>query len=178
MTEPEHRNTEITELFLVMEELRKSLHRCLEDWKTLQLQHIRELKRVRLQAIEESCQLMEYQLAMIKAITRLHHRQVRTRVKHVKPVWNPATGELWYAGDLIKKFTKPAQNQRLLLDWFRRHHFKSPLRNPWMEQAYITIATETLKNTVDGLNEDHRILNLLRFGTQDNGTKVYWQAFC
>jgi len=158
-----------------MEEITKVRLQAIEDMKAIQLQHIEELKAVRLKSNQDTCQLLENQLDIINLATRLCRRQVGT--SRVKPVWNPATGELWYAGNLIKKFAKPAPNQRFLLDCFRRLRFRNPVPNPWLEPACITSdVLETLKNTVDGLNEDHITPNLLRFGWQGDGMKAYWQA--
>jgi hypothetical protein len=153
----------------------KRLHlQHIEDMKSLSLQHIEESKAARLKNVQDTCQLLENQLAIVNALARLRRRQAGT--SRVRPFWNPNTGELWYADHLIKKFTKPAPNQRLLLDWFRRFRFQNPVPNPWLGNAYITSATETLKYTVDGLNEDHFTPNLLRFGWEVDGRKAYWQA--
>jgi hypothetical protein len=135
-------------------------------------------KRARLQGIMESCNLLEGQLEMLNKFHQIlsQDRRRKAGTSRVRPLWNPTTGELWYAGVLIKKLTKPAPNQRCLLDWFRRNQFKSPLPNPFLPGTNLNTAIDMCIHTVDGLNEDHVTKGVLRFGYANAGMKVNWQA--
>jgi hypothetical protein len=94
------------------------------------------------------------------------------------PEWQADKGELWFRGHLIKKFVRRAENQRSVLDAFEREQWAHEIRNPFLESVSEHSekrAAELLTRTVEGLNEDHKKKNLLRFGYKSMGDVVYWK---
>jgi hypothetical protein len=90
------------------------------------------------------------------------------------PDWQADKGEHWFQGHLIKKYVKPAQNQRLVLDAFQKRRWVHAIKNPFSKHSDHW-AFERLIRTVEGLNEDHKKKNLLRFGFKMSGAVVYWK---
>src|SRR5947209_11335425 len=93
----------------------------IQEMTELRLKHIHNLQEVRLQSILAECDVLESQIKLVNTLDEILSKDRRRRAgtSVVKPLWNPISGELWYAGYLVKKFVRPAPNQRHLLDWFR-----------------------------------------------------------
>lgn len=166
------------ELIELVRKMKKDRLHQIEAMTELRLKHIHDLQEVRLQSLLTECDVLEGQIKLVNTLDEIlsQDRRRRAGTSVVTPLWNPISGELWYAGYLVKKFVRPAPNQRQLLDWFRSNRFKTPLTNPFLSCTSLDAAVETCIRTVDGLNENHRTPRLLRFGHQDNGMKVYWQG--
>lgn len=95
------------------------------------------------------------------------------------PAWDAAAGQLYFAKYLVKEFRRPAQNQRRLLDEFERQEWRNEVRNPFNQgRIPFDVAAEALRNAAEALNDDHVSADLIRFGTRDNCSYVYWKAVC
>ena len=95
---------------------------------------------------------------------------------NLRPEWNAGVGRLFFAGQLVKDFKRPAPNQRRLLGEFQRLEWPDQVRNPFLrDRISVDSAVETLRNAAEALNDDHLTERLLRFGTRDNGSYVYWK---
>src|SRR5262249_4190959 len=69
------------------------------------------------------------------------------------PDWQADTGELWFQGHLIKKYVKPAENQRQVLDAFQEAQWKHEIPNPFRAVRNVSVGTavDYLRRTVEGL---------------------------
>ncbi|MBX7105377.1 MAG: hypothetical protein K1X57_14935 [Gemmataceae bacterium] len=84
-----------------------------------------------------------------------------------QPIWNNDTGELRLNSTLVKKFEKPAPLQRRILDEFQRLRWPREIRNPFLDEGVPNhIAKQTIKDTVQGLNDHHQQPNLVHFGSR------------
>jgi hypothetical protein len=93
------------------------------------------------------------------------------------PYWNVSAGRLYFAGRLVKAFRRPAPNQRRILDAFQRLQWLGKIENPFFEDRIrFDAAAEALRNTTEALNDGHFAEGLIRFGTGDNCSSVYWKA--
>jgi hypothetical protein len=93
------------------------------------------------------------------------------------PRWYPVVGELWFEDLLIKRFEKPAKNQRTLLGAFEELGWPPVMDDPLPGKAVglKRSRAERLKDAVDGLNQNHLTPGLLRFGRKGKD-QVYWRA--
>ena len=93
------------------------------------------------------------------------------------PYWQPDSGRLLWGRQLVKAFRRPAPNQRRLLDEFQLQQWPDRISNPFLaDRISVATAVEVLRNTVEALNDDHLAERLLRFGTRENCSYVYWRA--
>ncbi len=93
-----------------------------------------------------------------------------------KPFWDAYKGELWFKGDLIKKFVKPALNQRRLLDAFEENGWVDEIGNPFrMDTGKPDKAADACKNTIEGLNDNHVTKGRIMFGNRSQFDFVYWK---
>ena len=91
------------------------------------------------------------------------------------PYWDG--DRLWYREDVIKQFTKPAENQRKVLDAFQEAGWPSQLQNPFVGQNFdFAHAAQTLNDTKAGLNDGPVTPGILRFGILENGDLMIWEA--
>lgn len=92
------------------------------------------------------------------------------------PEWRRGPGKLWFRGHLIKCFSKPADNQKTVLDVFQRHNWPHEIFNPFRASASPLVAGDTAKRTAENLNDDHATPKLLWFGTRQKGDYIYWST--
>ena len=91
------------------------------------------------------------------------------------PEWQSEAGKLLLGRQLVKAFRRPAPNQRRLLDEFQQQQWPEQIGNPFLkDRISVATAVEVLRNTAEALNDDHLAARLLRFGTRENCTYVYW----
>lgn len=92
-----------------------------------------------------------------------------------RPYWD---GEaLWFGSALIKRFKKPAENQRRALAAFQAEAFAHRIPNPFRAgHTSLDSAVETCKRTAENLNDDHVTPNVMRFGHARSGDYLCWQA--
>jgi hypothetical protein len=91
------------------------------------------------------------------------------------PYWD---GEaLWFQGRLVKRFIKPAQNQRTALAAFQRLGWRHRIINPFRNgHSNIDRAIDACKQTAESLNDDHLTPNVIRFGHAGNGDYMTWRV--
>jgi hypothetical protein len=89
------------------------------------------------------------------------------------PVWNSATGELWYENDLVLKLSPRALNQRKLLDACHHNAWQQPIKSPFRidENKYMP---DTLHNTLEPLNRE-QISRRLCFYRDGTGKSFRWK---
>jgi hypothetical protein len=82
------------------------------------------------------------------------------------PVWNKASGQLWYENDLVKELSGTAVNQRRVLDACHENCWRQPVPNPFHGSGHECLS-EPLHNTLERLNgkQIHRLLYFYRDGT-------------
>lgn len=92
----------------------------------------------------------------------------------VKPRWNIARRELSVAGQLVKRFRVPAQNQELILCAFEEEGWPDCIDDP----LPMTSDRDTQTRLHDAINRlNGRQANpLLRFHGNGNGTGVSWEV--
>lgn len=93
------------------------------------------------------------------------------------PSWNQELKELHVAGQLVKRFHRPARNQETILsafqksDWERRIADPLPVEEERLEQT----ATRRLQDAIRSLNR-HQANNLLVFRGDGSGTGLIWES--
>lgn len=92
----------------------------------------------------------------------------------VKPCWNISRRELSVAGQLVKRFRVPAQNQELILCAFEEEGWPDCIDDP----LPMTSDRDTQTRLHDAINRlNGRQANpLLRFHGNGNGTGVSWEV--
>ncbi len=104
-------------------------------------------------------------------------RQIDLPPEPARPFWNAEAGELWYCGLLVKKFVKPAHNQRKVLDAFQQQNWRPAIPNPFSKGPVADPASaEALRNSAEALNDNHKTPAILHFGTTSNYDKATWTA--
>ncbi len=91
-----------------------------------------------------------------------------------RPRWNNRAGELWFAGELVKRLTRPAENQRLILQAFEEERWPRAIDDPLHVSPNID-STKRLRNTIDNLNR-HMLRPFVRFSGTGNGTGISWEG--
>ena len=84
-----------------------------------------------------------------------------------KPEWDPARGELWLGGKIIRRarITKKPTNIRLILNAFQTQGWPTNIKNP------LTRGVEQLHETLRSLNDK---LSGLKFHAAGGGQEVFW----
>jgi hypothetical protein len=91
-----------------------------------------------------------------------------------RPRWDNTAGELWFAGDVVKRLMRPAPNQRLILQAFQEDHWPRAIDDPLRVDPNLDPA-KRLRDTIDNLNR-HVLRRLIRFSGTGNGTGIRWEA--
>jgi len=92
------------------------------------------------------------------------------------PIWDSENGELWFQGRLVKKFEKPAPNQRRLLDAFEASGWRDEIANPFTETNIARFRTdEWLRNTANDLSWSLDGDTHIRFGHRNDGEYATWR---
>ena len=89
------------------------------------------------------------------------------------PMWD-GKEELWYNGQIVKRFKKTAPNQKGLLSEFEGQGWPQEIHNPWRDQHSVDAANETLRNAVEGLNDDQVDARVI-FTTRNQYDYVAWK---
>jgi hypothetical protein len=90
-----------------------------------------------------------------------------------RPRWDKTAGELWVNGELVKRFTRPAQNQRLILDAFEAEGWPRAIDDQ-LSKVAKTDARKYLRATINKLNQN-MLRPLIRFRGTGNGKGVSWE---
>jgi hypothetical protein len=92
-----------------------------------------------------------------------------------KPKWDPVRHELWFRGVLVKRFTRPAKNQWLLLATCEELGWPDQVPDPLPRSPIGPDHSIRLRQTVRNLNR-HQTNPILRFVCDNTGRGVYWFA--
>jgi hypothetical protein len=92
----------------------------------------------------------------------------------IPPHWNKDQKELSWNGILIKRYTKPAKNQTLILDSFQELHWVHRVDDP-LPGVQELVPKKRLSDTVEALNDMHINANLIRFRMDGTGEGVRWE---
>jgi hypothetical protein len=95
-----------------------------------------------------------------------------TAADTVRPVFTKA-GELWVGRYLVKRFRQPAENQRVVLASFQELEWCPHILDPITGVAGVE-PKRRLRDTVDALNDHHKMPGLIRFGADGTGTGFIW----
>jgi hypothetical protein len=98
-----------------------------------------------------------------------------TSLSTMKPHWHRKKRELWVGNQLIKRFTKTAKNQHLIMEVFEEEGWPPSIDDPFPGGTHQE-KRKRLNNAVDRLNHGH-LLPLLRFHTNGTGDGIRWE-FC
>jgi hypothetical protein len=90
------------------------------------------------------------------------------------PGWNPQLRELWYDGQLVKRFRVPAENQELILGVFEEEGWPESIDDPLPPAAGID-CKRRLQATIKSLNRC-QIVPALRFYGNGHGRSICWAA--
>jgi hypothetical protein len=93
-----------------------------------------------------------------------------------RPHWNAAQRELWYAGQLVKRFRVRAANQELILAAFEEEGWPARVDDPLPGLAKLVLAKIRLRVQIERLNGAHATPGLLRFRGDGTGQGIVWQA--
>jgi hypothetical protein len=91
-----------------------------------------------------------------------------------RPRWDAQARELWFAGQLVKRFQVPAENQTLILRVFEEEGWPRRIDDP-LPGAAPTIAKRRLHGAIQALNASHIACGLLRFHGDGTGQGVLWR---
>lgn len=95
------------------------------------------------------------------------------------PYWLPEAGrfgELWFGDFLVRQFRKEPESQAVVLGAFQAANWPPEISNPFEGNKDYSDPHEALRNAVDGLNGRHAAKGIIKFGTEDNRSKVWWTA--
>jgi hypothetical protein len=91
------------------------------------------------------------------------------------PIWDSENGELWYQGQLVKRFEKAAPHQRRLLDAFEASGWRDEIANPFADASIARYLTdELLCRTAQDLSGSLHGDTNLRFGKRISGAYATW----
>jgi hypothetical protein len=90
-----------------------------------------------------------------------------------RPIWKADEGELWWQGDLVKRFRHDAADQRCVLDAFQRRGWPGCHDNPLPAHRGVNRKIQ-LRNTLKNLNRGQHPLRL-RFHADGRGG-VRWET--
>jgi hypothetical protein len=102
------------------------------------------------------------------AVERSH---MTATTKHPKPRWNRRDRELWYAGTLLLRLTKRAENQILILSAFQEQHWQHLIDDPLPRDDVDP--QKRLRNALYRLN-DGQFEKLLFFSADGSGEGIRW----
>jgi hypothetical protein len=91
-----------------------------------------------------------------------------------KPYWDAMRRELWFQGQLAKRFRLPAPNQESILMAFQERHWPTRIDDPLPRQP-SQLAQGRLRNTICALNRN-QISERIRFHGDGTGEGVLWEA--
>ena len=92
----------------------------------------------------------------------------------VRPQWNDDTRELGYAGELVKRFSVPADSQEIVLTAFEEQRWAERIDDPLPRKRGISRQLR-LRETVRRLNGAH-VFDRVRFFADGRGRGIRWTA--
>jgi hypothetical protein len=91
------------------------------------------------------------------------------------PKWDPDRHELWFRDVLVKRFTRPAKNQWLLLAACQELGWPDHIPDPLPPSPKGPDHSIRLRQAVRSLNH-HQVNLILRFECDHTGKGFYWCA--
>lgn len=85
------------------------------------------------------------------------------------PVWDAASGELRFNGEVARRISGRARNLRLLLDSFEEQNWRPRIDSPFPR----AVVSRQLRDTLETLNDG---LRLIIFRGDGSGSGVEWRA--
>jgi hypothetical protein len=104
------------------------------------------------------------------SVALLAHAEPQTEVL---PVWKADCGELWFRGQLVKKFKQAAESQRAILDAFGEQNWTQAIDDPLTGKGDMD-RKKRLENAVQGLNS-HLRNPLVSFHVINAGEGIEWR---
>lgn len=100
-------------------------------------------------------------------------------VEPSKPSWCPEEGQfgqLWFHDWLIKAFEKEPESQAIVLDAFEKAGWSQEIPNPFGGDSSIEPhqQPDSLRHTVESLNQQHVTEGVIKFGTKDRRKIATW----
>jgi hypothetical protein len=89
--------------------------------------------------------------------------------KETLPSWDADLGELRVGDVLIKRYTKPAKNQRIVLTAFQELDWRHKIDDP------LTPKPRRRGETIAGLNDDHINPGIIHFRGDGTGKAIIWE---
>jgi hypothetical protein len=90
-----------------------------------------------------------------------------------RPHWDSKQRKLWLDNTLVKQFTTPAPIQELILAWFEKNGWDTPIRVPLFPGRSKRSQQDRLHDAVVSLNR-HQLEGRVYFYRNGNG-KVGWE---
>jgi hypothetical protein len=90
-----------------------------------------------------------------------------------KPHWDAERGELWYGGEVVKKFKQPAPNARTILSAFQEQEWPPRIDDPLPQGRGSIVPRQRLADTLRGLKCNQAGLIFEQDGT---GEGVIWTS--
>jgi hypothetical protein len=90
----------------------------------------------------------------------------------LRPSWNASRRELRYRGVIVKRFTRSAENQELLLTAFEEANWQLKIDDPLPPRGKVR-QKDRLRATVKNLNRTI-LPHTIGFGVNNHGTQATW----
>ncbi len=90
-----------------------------------------------------------------------------------RPRWDAVRRELWFRGQLVKRFRVPAANQTIILDAFEVDGWPPRIDDPLPGVTGI-VAKRRLHDTIKALNHKQKD-GCLRFRGDGTGEGIFWE---
>lgn len=91
----------------------------------------------------------------------------------ILPEWDATRRELRYAGEVVKRYRVPAENQALILSAFQEEGWPEFIDDPLPPEDGLD-PKQRLQATVKSLNRN-QLSPIIRFHGNGNGLQVYWE---
>ena len=91
----------------------------------------------------------------------------------IQPGWDDDLGILFLGGEIVKRFDKPAENQRRILRAFQAANWLPWIANPLKPDSEMD-DRQRLADAVYMLNR-HQTNRLIRFRRDGKGTGIIWE---
>jgi hypothetical protein len=90
-----------------------------------------------------------------------------------RPLWKDILGELWWRGELVKRFRSHATDQRCILKAFQAAGWESCIDNPLVNTLRQS-AKKHLHETIKSLNRGQKPIHI-RFRGDGTGQRLRWE---
>jgi len=90
-----------------------------------------------------------------------------------KPTYDSVARELRFGSTLIKRFTKPAENQERVLLAFEEEKWVERVDDP-LSPVPGLVSKDRLRRTIDALNDGHALPRIVKFRGDGTGQGIRW----